>query len=72
MGTGFDNFSDTAHSTYTQLPASVMQNRQLLRSLMEKNGFKVLDTEWWHFYLPGSDKYEILDIKFKELNRSLE
>ena len=69
MGTGFDNFSDTAHSTYTQLPASVIQNRQLLRSLMEKNGFKVLDTEWWHFYLPGSDKYELLDIKFRELNK---
>ena len=69
MGTGFDNFSDTAHSTYVQLPEAVLQNRQLLRSLMEKNGFKVLDTEWWHFYLPGSDKYEILDIKFKELNK---
>ena len=71
MGTGFDNFSDTAHSNYKQLPATVLQNRQLLRSLMEKNGFKVLETEWWHFYLPGSEKYEILDIKFKELNRLL-
>lgn len=71
MGTGFDNFSDTAHSTYTQLPAQILQNRQLLRSLMEKNGFKVLDTEWWHFYIPSNDKYEILDLKTKELNKAL-
>ena len=71
MGTGFDNFSDTAHSDYTQLPEKVLQNRQLLRSLMEKNGFKVLETEWWHFYLPGSNHYEILDIPFNKLKKKL-
>lgn len=71
MGTGFDNFSDTAHSTYTQLPEEVLQNRLLLRSAMEKNGFTVLSTEWWHFYLPEASRYEIMDIDFKKLKRSL-
>lgn len=71
MGTGFDNFSNTAHSTYTQLPEEVLQNRLLLRSAMEKNGFTVLSTEWWHFYLPEATTYEILDIDFKKLKRSL-
>jgi D-alanyl-D-alanine dipeptidase len=28
MGTGFDNFSDTAHSTFTALPAEILQNRK--------------------------------------------
>jgi D-alanyl-D-alanine dipeptidase len=69
MGTGFDNFTDTAHSTYTALPEVVLQNRRLLRSTMEKYGFKVLDTEWWHFYLPEVSRYEILDIDFKKLRR---
>ena len=67
MGTGFDHFSDTAHSNFKNLPATVLQNRLLLRSLMEANGFKILDTEWWHFYLPDSKKYALLNLSFKEL-----
>ena len=67
MGTGFDHFSDTAHSDFKNLPAVVLQNRKLLRNLMEENGFKVLDTEWWHFYLPDSKKYALLNISFKAL-----
>lgn len=69
MGTGFDNFTDTAHSTYTALPEQILENRRLLRTTMEKYGFKVLDTEWWHFYLPNANHYEILDIDFKKMKR---
>lgn len=71
MGTGFDNFTDTAHADYTRLPENVLQNRKLLRTLMEKNGFRVLDTEWWHFYLPGSSHFEILDIPSRKLMKKL-
>lgn len=71
MGTGFDNFTDTAHSNFTKLPEEVLQNRKLLRSLMEKQGFKVLDTEWWHFYLPDSKKYALMDLDFKQLEGKL-
>jgi D-alanyl-D-alanine dipeptidase len=68
MGTDFDNFSDTAHQNFTNLPAIILQNRQLLKTTMEKYGFKALETEWWHFYWNHSD-FEILDIgpkKFKK------
>lgn len=27
MGTGFDNFSDTAHNAFKNLPEAVLQNR---------------------------------------------
>lgn len=67
MGTGFDHFSDTAHSNFKNLPENVLENRRLLRSLMEENGFKVLDTEWWHFYLPDTKKYALLNLTFKQL-----
>jgi zinc D-Ala-D-Ala dipeptidase len=66
MGTGFDNFSDTAHTDFIHLPQQVLQNRNLLKTTMEKNGFKVLDTEWWHFYLPNAKEFELLDISFSE------
>lgn len=69
MGTGFDNFTDSAHQVFTDLPKEVLQNRALLKSTMEKYGFKALETEWWHFYLPDGDKFEVLDISFKKLKK---
>lgn len=65
MGTGFDNFTDTAHHSFTDLPESVLQNRLLLKSTMEQNGFKALETEWWHYSLPQSSQYELLNLGFK-------
>ncbi len=69
MGTAFDHFSDTAHVSFTGLPEEVLANRRLLQSLMEANGFKVLDTEWWHFYLPDAKNYDLLDLNFKQLRK---
>ena len=69
MGTRFDNFSDTAHITFRALPDSVKQNRLLLQKVMKENGFKVLETEWWHFYLPDAKKYDLLDLSFKQLEK---
>jgi zinc D-Ala-D-Ala dipeptidase len=71
MGTGFDNFTDTAHQTFTSLPEEILQNRNLLKSTMEKYGFKALETEWWHFFLTNSDRFEVLDIDFKKLKKDL-
>jgi zinc D-Ala-D-Ala dipeptidase len=68
MGTGFDNFSDTAHHGFAYLPPAVLRNRLLLKGLMEENGFKALDTEWWHYSLPDARNYELLDIDFAVLD----
>jgi D-alanyl-D-alanine dipeptidase len=68
MGTGFDNFTDSAHHSFKNLPLAVLNNRQLLRSTMEKYGFKPLETEWWHYSWPNDRNYTVLDIDFKKLN----
>lgn len=42
------------------ITAEQFQNRMILRAAMIKNGFKPLDTEWWHFTLnnePYPDTY---------------
>ena len=70
MGTGFDNFSDTAHQTFTALPEETLQNRKLLKTLMEKYGFNAFATEWWHYSLPNAKDFELLDISFKDLKKS--
>jgi zinc D-Ala-D-Ala dipeptidase len=67
MGTDFDNFSDTAHITFIQLPEEVLQNRLLLKNIMEQHGFIALETEWWHYYLPNAKQFELLDIPFDKL-----
>jgi D-alanyl-D-alanine dipeptidase len=68
MGTGFDNFSDTAHHSFTALPPDVLQHRKLLKEIMEKHGFNKLETEWWHYFWPNDRGYEVLDIPFVAFN----
>ena len=64
MGTGFDNFTDTAHHTFTNLTPQVLRNRRLLREAMESSGFIAFESEWWHYSLPNPTRYEPLDIPF--------
>ena len=71
MGTGFDNFTDTAHHTFTRLSEEILQNRELLKSTMEQCGFKAYSEEWWHYSWPDAAKFEILDIDFKKLKKDL-
>lgn len=49
MGTPYDYFGREAYWSYTKHPESINNNRQLLRSTMEKYGFKITTTEWWHY-----------------------
>jgi D-alanyl-D-alanine dipeptidase len=67
MGTGFDNFTDSAHHAFLQLPQAVLQNRRLLKETMEKYGFTALNSEWWHYFWPNNREYEVLDIPFNQL-----
>jgi len=69
MGTGFDNFTDTAHHDFTALPEEILQNRLLLKNYMTRYGFRSLDTEWWHYYWPNDRGYEVLNIDFRKLAR---
>jgi zinc D-Ala-D-Ala dipeptidase len=67
MPTGFDNFSDTAHHDFMQLPAEVIANRNLLKTTMEKYGFVALPTEWWHYSLPNArDRFMLMDLDFDQ------
>ena len=66
MGTGFDNFTDSAHQHFSQLPETVLNNRKLLRNLMTENGFAILPTEWWHYYY-REGQFDILDFSFDDL-----
>ena len=60
MGTDFDFFDPLSHTVNSHISKSQQDNRLALKSLMERNGFKNLEEEWWHFTLknePYPDKY---------------
>merc|ERR1712070_839663 len=50
MPTEFDNFTQQAHSNVNEnISNSALQNRQLLKEVLEKHGFSQLPHEGWHF-----------------------
>lgn len=51
MGTGFDCFDSLSHTENNELTPQQRVNRLLLKSIMDKYGFKNLAEEWWHFSL---------------------
>ena len=67
MPTPYDSFAVEAASDYNNLPENLIKNRGILRSVMEKNGFRVLNNEWWHFDFIGWKNYELMDIPFENL-----
>lgn len=69
MGTGFDNFTDSAHQDYIKLSENVLNNRKLLRNLMVENGFAIFPTEWWHYYY-SEGQFDILDFSFEDLMKN--
>lgn len=69
MGTGFDNFTDTAHHSFTGLPQQTLQNRILLKSLMEKHGYTAYNEEWWHYTFKTEVKFEVMDVPVQKMKR---
>ena len=67
MPTGFDNFTDSAHHDFMDLPEESIRNRNLLKGIMEKYGFEALKTEWWHYSLPHPENFRVLDLTFDDL-----
>ena len=61
MGGPFDFFGELSHFTYTAtLTDAQIENRTILHDTMVANGFRALETEWWHFTLvdePYPDTY---------------
>ncbi len=68
MPTEFDDFTVKAHSTYADLTPQVLANRSLLKNIMEKHGFKVARTEWWHYDYKGWQNLPVIDLTLSDLD----
>ena len=49
MGTDFDFFDVLAHTDSPNITPRQRENRQRLRTAMEKEGFQNYPMEWWHY-----------------------
>lgn len=67
MPTPYDSFQEEAFPDFPLKDMEAKTNRDLLRSAMESRGFKVYDSEWWHFDFVGWEKFEVMDIDFEQL-----
>ena len=66
MPSGYDEFTERASPNYTGGTEIQRANRDMLRDLMEDEGFTVNPNEWWHFDYKNWQDYAIYDISFAE------
>lgn len=67
MPSGFDEFTTRASPDYIGGTKEELANRDLLRKMMEAEGFIVNKNEWWHFDYKDWEKYDIYDVPFDEI-----
>ncbi len=72
MPSGYDEFSERASPDYKGGTERERANRDMLRKLMEAEGFIVNANEWWHFDYKDWEKYAIYDISFAEAGEKSE
>jgi D-alanyl-D-alanine dipeptidase len=61
MGTGFDAMVAESGHFHAGLPEHVQRNRTLLLGVMHGAGFTHIQSEWWHYELPGWRELALID-----------
>lgn len=61
---GYDEFSERSYPDYPGGTALQRWRRELLRRVMEEQGFDVDTSEWWHFDYRDWQQYPILNVTF--------
>ncbi|MEM1270019.1 MAG: M15 family metallopeptidase, partial [Bacteroidota bacterium] len=64
MPSGFDEFSPRAYAAYPGGTSAQRWHRALLRRVMELEGFRVLNAEWWHFDYKDWREYGLGNVGF--------
>jgi len=66
MGTKFDHFGPEAAHDYQNLSDEIKKNRKFLRNTMTSFGFRIFESEWWHYNLKKSAKnFDVSNVKWK-------
>ncbi|MBM4162220.1 MAG: M15 family metallopeptidase [Ignavibacteria bacterium] len=68
MVSGYDEFSYRAFSAYQGGTSLQRWHRDLLRRVMEKEGYTIYEWEWWHFDYRDWRRYPIGTATFEEIH----
>lgn len=71
MPSGYDEMTERAYANYSGGTDEERSRRALLREAMEKQGFTVNPTEWWHFDYRDWQQYPLLNVRFEDLGQIL-
>jgi CubicO group peptidase (beta-lactamase class C family)/D-alanyl-D-alanine dipeptidase len=63
----YDEMSERSYPGYPGGTSLQRWHRELLREVMENEGFLVYEFEWWHFDYVDWPKYPILNLTFEQL-----
>ena len=69
MPSAYDEFTERASPEYKGGTDEERANRDMLRKLMEAEGYTVNPNEWWHFDYNTWQQYAIYDIAFTEIGK---
>jgi D-alanyl-D-alanine dipeptidase len=69
MVSTYDETTDRAYADYPGGTSLQRWHRDLLRTAMEAEGFKVFEAEWWHFDYKDWQKYHIGNVRFEQIGR---
>ena len=64
----YDEMSPRSYPNYTGGTAEQRAHRDLLRAAMEREGFTVFQSEWWHFDYRDWRRYAIQNIPFEKIH----
>jgi len=68
MTGNYDEMTERSYSDYTGGTGEQRKMRDLLRSKMEAEGFKVIHDEWWHFDYKDWKYYRITNVPFDKIH----
>jgi D-alanyl-D-alanine dipeptidase len=67
MPSGYDEMSERSYPEYKGGTPEETQRRELLRKIMEAQGFTVEPHEWWHFDYMDWNLYPVMNVPFEKL-----
>ncbi len=62
MPSAYDDFSERAHPDYEGGPVEARARRELLRMVMENEGFAIYPNEWWHFDFGDWEEWPVMNV----------
>jgi len=68
MPSGYDEMSERAYPNYAGGTTAERTHRDVLRRAMERQGFTVYESEWWHFDYKDWPHYAIGNLPFEQLH----